>query len=837
MDITSLTAVELGKKIKAKEISVVDAVKASIEQIEKVEKDVHSFVTIDREGALERAEEVQKLIDDGTLTGPLAGVPVAIKDNMCTKDMLTTCSSKILGNFKPTFTAEAVRNLEKAGAVIIGKTNMDEFAMGSTTETSYYGETKNPWNLKHVPGGSSGGSCAAVAAEECPYALGSDTGGSIRQPSSFCGVVGIKPTYGTVSRYGLIAYGSSLDQIGPIARDVTDCATILEAIASHDPKDSTSIAREKYDFTSALVEDVKGMKIGIPKDYFGEGLDPEVKEKILDAVKVLEEKGAIVEEFDLNLVQYAIPAYYVIASAEASSNLSRFDDVKYGYRTEEYEGLHNMYKKTRSEGFGPEVKRRIMLGSFVLSSGYYDAYYLKALRTKALIKHSTEFGGAPNTHTCPVCTGMPGSLPVLNKQVVEYAMAIGLATNCDITKVCKFDRKNYFYPDNPQNYQISQLYLPIARNGYVEIEVGDTKKKVRIHEMHMEEDAGKLIHDEWDDTSLVDYNRSGVPLVEIVSEPDMRSADEVIAYLEKLRMIIQYLGASDCKLQEGSMRADVNLSVREVGTEKFGTRTEMKNLNSFKAIARAIEGERERQIELLEDGKEVVQETRRWDDNKESSHAMRSKEDAQDYRYFPEPDLVPIVISDEWIEKIRSQQPEFRTEKLERYKKEFDIPQYDAEIITGSKHMADIFEATTAICKKPKKVSNWLMVETLRLLKDNDMEPEDIRFSPENLAKLIELTEAGTINSSVAKDVFEKIFAEDIDPEKYVEEHGLKTVNDEGALQEVLEKVIADNPQAVADYKGGKEKALGALVGQTMKAMKGKANPGMVNQKLKEMLS
>lgn len=460
-----------------------------------------------------------------------------------------------------------------------------------------------------------------------------------------------------------------------------------------------------------------------------------------------------------------------------------------------------------------------------------------ATKTKIFCSCSTEFGGAPNTHTCPVCTGMPGSLPVLNKQVVEYAMAIGLATNCDITKVCKFDRKNYFYPDNPQNYQISQLYLPIARNGYVEIEVGDTKKKVRIHEMHMEEDAGKLIHDEWDDTSLVDYNRSGVPLVEIVSEPDMRSADEVIAYLEKLRMIIQYLGASDCKLQEGSMRADVNLSVREVGTEKFGTRTEMKNLNSFKAIARAIEGERERQIELLEGGKEVVQETRRWDDNKESSHAMRSKEDAQDYRYFPEPDLVQIVISDEWIEKIRSQQPEFRTEKLERYKKEFDIPQYDAEIITGSKHMADIFEATTAICKKPKKVSNWLMVETLRLLKDNDMEPEDIRFSPENLAKLIELTEAGTINSSVAKDVFEKIFVEDIDPEKYVEEHGLKTVNDEGALQEVLEKVIADNPQAVADYKGGKEKALGALVGQTMKAMKGKANPGMVNQKLKEMLS
>ena len=460
-----------------------------------------------------------------------------------------------------------------------------------------------------------------------------------------------------------------------------------------------------------------------------------------------------------------------------------------------------------------------------------------ATKTKIFCGCSTAFGGAPNTHTCPVCTGMPGSLPVLNKQVVEYAAAIGLATHCDITRVCKFDRKNYFYPDNPQNYQISQLYLPIARNGYVEIEVGEQKKKIRIHEMHMEEDAGKLVHDEWDDTSLVDYNRSGVPLVEIVSEPDMRSADEVMAYLEKLRLIIQYLGASDCKLQEGSMRADVNLSVREVGASEFGTRTEMKNLNSFKAIARAIDGERQRQIDLIEAGRAVVQETRRWDDNKESSHAMRSKEDAQDYRYFPEPDLVPIVISDEWIAEIKARQPEFRTEKLERYNREFDIPRYDAEIITNSKKMADIFEATTAICSKPKKVANWLMVETLRLLKERGQEPEDICFAPEHLAKLIELTEVGTINSSVAKEVFEKIFDENVDPEKYVEEKGLKIVQDDGALEEVLKKVIADNPQTVADYKGGKEKALGALVGQTMKAMKGKANPGAVNKKLREMLA
>ena len=459
-----------------------------------------------------------------------------------------------------------------------------------------------------------------------------------------------------------------------------------------------------------------------------------------------------------------------------------------------------------------------------------------ATKTKIFCGCSTEFGGAPNTHTCPVCTGMPGSLPVLNKQVVEYAIAVGLATNCSITQYCKFDRKNYFYPDNPQNYQISQLYLPICRNGGIEIETAAGKKTVGIHEIHMEEDAGKLVHDDWTGSSMVDYNRSGVPLIEIVSEPDMRSADEVIAYLETLRMIIQYLGASDCKLQEGSMRADVNLSVREVGATEFGTRTEMKNLNSFKAISHAIEGERARQIELLEEGRQVIQETRRWDDNKESSYAMRSKEDAQDYRYFPEPDLVPIVISDEWLKEVKDRQPELRSEKLERYKKEYDIPEYDAEIITGTKKMADIFEATTAICNKPKKVSNWLMVETMRLLKENEMEAEDISFAPENLAKLIELADAGEINSSVAKEVFEEVFKNNVDPEKYVEEKGLKTVSDDGALREVIEKVVADNPKSVEDYNSGKKKAIGFLVGQTMKAMQGKADPGMVNKILKEVL-
>lgn len=461
-----------------------------------------------------------------------------------------------------------------------------------------------------------------------------------------------------------------------------------------------------------------------------------------------------------------------------------------------------------------------------------------ATKTKIFCACSTEFGGAPNAHTCPVCTGMPGSLPVLNKKVVEHAVAVGLATNCTITQNCKFDRKNYFYPDNPQNYQISQLYQPICRNGHVDIKTeSGIEKSIGIHEIHMEEDAGKLVHDEWGESSLVDFNRSGVPLIEIVSEPDMRSAEEVIAYLEKLRLIVQYLGASDCKLQEGSMRADVNLSVREVGSTEFGTRTEMKNLNSFKAIARAIEGERERQIDLIESGQEVIQETRRWDDTKEYSYAMRSKEDAQDYRYFPEPDLVPIVISDEWLEEIRSRQPEFRDEKLKRYVEEYKIPEYDAEILTGNKHLADLFEATTAICNNPKKVSNWLMVETIRLMKENEMEPEQLKFSPENLAKLINMTEAKEINSSVAKEVFEKIFTDDIDPEKYVEENGLKTVADDGALRSTIEKIVAENPQSVEDYKSGKKKAIGFLVGQTMKAMQGKADPGMVNQILQEILN
>ena len=448
MDILEYSAVELSAAIREGKVTATDAMEAVLARIDAREKDINAYVTVDREQALRAAASVQEKIEKGELTGPLAGVPVAVKDNMCTEGMLTTCSSKILENFVPTFSAEAVVNLGKAGAVIIGKTNMDEFAMGSTTETSAYGVTRNPWNTAHVPGGSSGGSAAAVAAGECFFALGSDTGGSIRQPASFCGVVGLKPTYGTVSRYGLIAYGSSLDQIGPLTKNVTDCATVLELIASHDTKDSTSVKREDTDFTSALLEDVKGMKIGIPRDYFGEGLDAEVKDAVLAAAKVLEEKGAVVEEFDLSLVEYAIPTYYTIAAAEASSNLERFDGVKYGYRTEAYEGLHNMYKKTRSEGFGAEVKRRIMLGSFVLSSGYYDAYYLKALKVKAMIKKA--FDDAFSRYDLILGPVAPTTAPRLGESLSDplkmylgdiYTISVNLAGLPGISVPCGKDAK------------------------------------------------------------------------------------------------------------------------------------------------------------------------------------------------------------------------------------------------------------------------------------------------------------------------------------------------------------------------------------------------------------
>lgn len=459
-----------------------------------------------------------------------------------------------------------------------------------------------------------------------------------------------------------------------------------------------------------------------------------------------------------------------------------------------------------------------------------------ATKTKIFCGCSTAFGGAPNTRICPVCTGMPGALPVLNSKVVEYALAVGLALNCQVNRHCSFDRKNYFYPDNPQNYQITQLYAPICRDGFMEIATEQGPKAIRIHEIHMEEDAGKLIHDGQQGCSLVDYNRSGVPLIEIVSAPDMRSAREVIAYLEKLKTTIQYLGASDCRLQEGSLRADVNLSVRKAGEDALGTRTEMKNLNSFRAITRAIEGERGRQIALLEAGKAVVQETRRWDDAKGISRPMRSKEDARDYRYFPEPDLPPLEISDAWIEQIRKARPPMREERAERYQREFGLPSHDALLLTQSRQMADVFEQTLALSPRPKEVSNWLMVEGMRLLKEQNMGVEEFSLSPLHLAKLIELVERKVINRTAAKEVFEQMFLCHTDPESYIQEKGLGVVADEDLLLRTVEQVLLDNPQSVLDYRKGKLRAAGFLVGQTMKAMKKKADPEAVNRLVREKL-
>lgn len=459
-----------------------------------------------------------------------------------------------------------------------------------------------------------------------------------------------------------------------------------------------------------------------------------------------------------------------------------------------------------------------------------------ATKSKIFCSCTTEFGGEPNTHCCPICTGMPGVLPKLNKKVVECGIAVGLATNCDITPYGKFDRKNYFYPDLPKAYQVSQLYLPICRNGYIEIEGEGFHKKIGIHEIHMEEDAGKLIHDPIFDTTRADYNRCGVPLLEIVSEPDFRSAEEVIAYLETLKATLQYLGVSDCKMQEGSLRADVNLSVRPEGQEEFGTRTEMKNINSFRAIARAIAAEKKRQIEVLESGGKVIQETRRWDDAAGKSYAMRSKEDAQDYRYFPEPDLAPVVISEEWKEEIRKTLPMLPKERKQKYIDEFGLSEYDARLLTEIKALADYFDEVNGIVNNPKEVANWLLGDFMRLAKEGEEDCFNIFLDAAKMADVILMVKENLINRNTAKDVFAAVWTDNLDPRKYVEDHDLAMVGDDNLVKDTVAKVIAANPKTVEEYKGGKTKVLGFLVGQCMKELKGKADPGSINAMIREAL-
>jgi aspartyl-tRNA(Asn)/glutamyl-tRNA(Gln) amidotransferase subunit B len=458
-------------------------------------------------------------------------------------------------------------------------------------------------------------------------------------------------------------------------------------------------------------------------------------------------------------------------------------------------------------------------------------------KSKLYCSCTTEFGGEPNTHCCPICMGMPGTLPVLNKKVVEYAVRAGLATNCSISEYSRKDRKNYFYPDLPKAYQNSQYYYPICKNGHIDIEAEGGVKQIGITRIHIEEDAGKLLHDEWGTGTLVDCNRGGVPLVEIVSEPDMRSAEEAKAYLETLKAILQFIGVSDCKMQEGSLRADVNLSVRPKGDTKFGVRTEMKNLNSFKAITRAIESEAKRHIYEIESGGTLVQETRRWDDEKGISFSMRSKEEARDYRYFPDPDLPPVIISKEWIEGVMKSLPELPEARRKRYIAEYSLPEYDASLITKSKILADFFEEAITLFNNPKSVSNWIMGDISRKMKDGEQEAEEIPIPAQYLADLITLVDKGVISNTIAKKVFDKMFDTKKEPKVIVKEEGLEVVSDEGALTGIVKKVLEKNPQSVADYKSGKEKALGFLVGQAMKETKGKANPQLINKLLREELS
>jgi len=457
-------------------------------------------------------------------------------------------------------------------------------------------------------------------------------------------------------------------------------------------------------------------------------------------------------------------------------------------------------------------------------------------KTKIYCACTTEFGGDPNTHCCPVCSGMPGALPVLNEKVVEYAVKAGLATGCEITKESKQDRKNYYYPDTPTAYQISQYDLPLCKNGKIEIDVNGNKKDIGVTRIHIENDAGKLVHDSYTGGTLVDLNRAGVPLIEIVSEPDIRSAEEAVAYVEKLKGILEYIGVSDCKMQEGSLRADVNLSIRPVGTEKFGTRTETKNINSFRAIAKCIEFETERQKSVLESGGTIYQETRRWDDVAGEGYAMRTKEDAQDYRYFPEPDLMPIILTDEYINDIKDNLPELPESRKNRYMSELNLPEYDAGIITSSKALSDFFEIASKECNNPKAVSNWIMTDIIRVAREGDYEYSNMPFTPVQLAQLIKLIDKGTISSAIAKKVFEEMVTTGQNPEKIVEEKGLIQISDEGAIKEVVEKILNANPQSIADYKAGKDRALGFLVGQAMKATKGKANPKMLNEMFLEEL-
>ena len=928
---------------------------------------VGAYLTVMREEAFAAAREADARYRQGRPRGPLDGVPIALKDNLCARGVRATAASRILEGFVPPYDATVVQRLRDAGAVLLGKTNLDEFAMGSSTEHSAYQLTRNPWDLARVPGGSSGGSAAAVAAGMAVAALGSDTGGSVRQPAAFCGVVGVKPTYGRVSRYGLIAFASSLDQIGPLARDVRDAALLLGVVAGADRRDATCVDVPVPEYAAGLGPDVRGLRLGVPDEYFIEGTDPEVERAVRQAIDVLRDLGAIIERVSLPVTEYALATYYIVAPAEASSNLARYDGVKYGLRAPGGRDLVDMSGRTRAAGFGAEVKRRVMLGTYALSAGYYDAYYGRAQKVRTLVAQDfrrglrpgrphrgshhaqrglqargkgrsaghvpqrrlhrprehgrapgavravrlqhrriarrapahrpalrrgeapgrrprlraghpvahppsgagvtdyeiviglevhaqlltrskmfcpcpTAFGAPPNTQTCPICQGMPGTLPVVNRRAIEYGLRTALAFDCRVNAGCRFARKHYYYPDMPKNYQISQYEEPLAEDGWLAIEgAGEAPRRIGIQRLHLEEDVGKLVHEGTLDTaqaSLVDFNRAGVPLMETVSRPDLRSPEEAATYLRAFRAVLVALGVCNGNMEEGSLRCDANISLRPRGASELGTKVEIKNLNSFRNVQRALEFEARRQAAALEAGARIVQETRLWDADAGVTRSMRTKESAHDYRYFPEPDLVPLRIESTWVDEVRAALPELPRARRQRFATQYGLPAYDAEVLTQSAALADYYERAVGEYPHPKTVSNWVMSELLREIPAEDEAAiASAPIPPAHLAGLLRLVEDGTISGKIAKDVFDKMFRSGQDAQTIVRREGLTQVSDSAELARIVADVVAANAKAVDDYKRGKSAAAKALVGQVMKATGGKANPTLVNQLLQEKLS
>ncbi|CAN5951493.1 unnamed protein product [Sphagnum jensenii] len=841
---------------------------------------------------------------------PLYGIPLGIKDVLVMDGVRTTAGSKMLDNYIPPYTATAVQKLEKAGAISLGKMNMDEFAMGSSNENSAYGNVFHPTHPDRVPGGSSGGSATAVAADLCFAALGTDTGGSIRLPASFCGIVGMKPTYGRISRYGQIAFASSLDQIGPMTKTVEDAAILTQIMSGVDVYDASSSEEPIEDWKKIVVDtaknpSAKGLRVGVPKEYFIDGIDAEVKAAIEGTIEKLKAQGAEIIPVTLPHTQYAVATYYVIAVSEASSNLSRYDGVRFGVRPPaamEATSTADFYKRVRAN-FGSEVKRRIILGTFALSSGYYDAYYKKAGQVRRLMRQDfenafqkvdviaspgrydcrrslqmsithlgipvdprTEFetviglevhvqlstdskifstakarlsetesvsAEVSNANTTAVCAGHPGTLPSPNKKAIEYAIRAGLATHCRINLKNVFSRKHYFYPDLPKGYQISQLDLPICEHGYLDIELGEggaISKRIGLTRIHMEEDAGKSTH--FSGYSLVNLNRAGIPLVEVVSEPDMRSSEEAGAYLRKLYAIVTCIGICDGNLQEGNFRCDANVSIRPKGSSELGTRTEIKNVNSFRFVEKAIAYEAERQRQVILAGDKVIQETRLYDSQKNQTSSMRSKEEAQDYRYFPDPDLPPLIIEQKTVDQIKASLPELPDQTRDRYVKDFALSRDDAGLLTTIQTLARFFEASVKLAgpSNAKVIANLLIGEASRLINEAGIEIGASPFKPLHFSDLSKLISEKTISSTAAKQIITLLFNEGGDVNTLVEREGLKQVNDLSAIEPLIDQILIANPKQLEEFRSGKDKLLGFFVGQAMKATQGKANPALLQE-------